>query len=184
MIAKSAVIASIAAACPLMAFGAPTQWLTENGGNGHYYEVRVAQPRISWFDARDQAVALGGYLATLTSPEENQFVWDALKIGSTDAYWADFYDGPLFGGFRTSENDPWQWSSGEPWGYSNFAWGSTTGFVATQFIAHTSGWDDVAPFGGGAGGNVSYIVEYNVPAPASGMILVLSGLAAGRRRRA
>jgi len=68
---------------------------------GHYYRF-VARPNISWTDARDEAMSdsmkyngLRGYLATITSSEENTFVNEITKgtawIGATDiaqnGYW-------------------------------------------------------------------------------------------------
>ncbi|MGE9009466.1 cadherin-like domain-containing protein, partial [Leptospira interrogans] len=45
-----------------------------NSANGHWYRFEgVAK---NWFDARDAAAVGGGYLATVTTAQENQFIWD------------------------------------------------------------------------------------------------------------
>jgi len=100
----------------------PVQW----PGNSHWYEaVVVTSPYgISWEQAELQAEARGGYLATITSAEEN-----ALVFGLVDdtAYWntgwlgAQTYDymGPWIGAYR--ESGVWHWVTGEAWGYTD--WG-------------------------------------------------------------
>ena len=52
----------------------PVRW----SGNGHRYEVVVVPEGITWLDAKAAASARGGYLATLTSAEENRFVWSLI----------------------------------------------------------------------------------------------------------
>lgn len=73
-------------------------------GNGHYYEY-VEANEISWTDAKAGAEAKThfgqqGYLATISSPEENQFITDKLQgdgwIGASDA----------------EENTKWKWVTG------------------------------------------------------------------------
>jgi MYXO-CTERM domain-containing protein len=183
---RKLLAALFAASClcaPIQA--AVTQWRVEDGGNGHYYDI-IVTPKQSWYAMRDQAFALGGYLASIRSAEENSWIWSAFSIGATEAYWADYYDGPVFGGFRLNYANPWTWVSGEEWGYSNFGWSSNDGPHGTQFIAHSPTWDDLPALGGGAGGNVAMIVEWDsnpVPAPAAAPLLALAGLLGNRRRR-
>jgi hypothetical protein len=52
----------------------PVLWDLSVGGNGHYYEAVLVGDRITWEAARDAAQAKGGYLATITSEDENSFV--------------------------------------------------------------------------------------------------------------
>jgi len=51
----------------------PIQWKIEDGGNDHFYE-KVVIPGISWNDAKVAAELAGGYLATITSAEEQAFI--------------------------------------------------------------------------------------------------------------
>jgi hypothetical protein len=74
---------------------------------------------MTWNDAKIYAESLGGYLATVTSQAENDFLWNTLV-----------QDGPalsMLGGFQppdTPEPDTgWQWVTGEEWNYTN--WGPT-----------------------------------------------------------
>jgi hypothetical protein len=78
---------------------------------GHWYQV-VSSGSMTWTQARDAATALGGYLACISSQEENDFILGlappqpATWIGGTD---------------QATEGD-WQWISGESWSFSH--WGS------------------------------------------------------------
>jgi MYXO-CTERM domain-containing protein len=154
------------------AFGALQQWRVEDGGNGHYYDI------------------MGGYLASLTSQAENDWLWNTFNIGGTPSYWAQTgpwpgYDGPVFGAYRNSSN-VWSWVSGEAWSWSNFNWSMGSGEAGAQFIAQSRYWDDIGVNGGtSAGGNYSFVIEYDfnpVPAPGAAALLGLAG-ALGRRRR-
>jgi len=61
---------------------AAIQWRTADGGNEHYYEgIAVGYEgiavggSISWGDAKIAAENSGGYLVTLTSQDESDFVY-------------------------------------------------------------------------------------------------------------
>ncbi|MEI7776381.1 MAG: PEP-CTERM sorting domain-containing protein [Verrucomicrobiota bacterium] len=168
-------------------FADVTQWRAEDGGNDHYYNI-IVTPLQTWRDSKDQADKLGGYLASIRSPEENSWIWNTFNIGGTEAYWANAADGPVFGAHRSSDNTPWTWVSGESWNWSNWGWAANSGEAAAQFIHHSTGWDDISVDGGtSAGGNISFIVEWNgsaVPEPTSAISLLFSlGLLASRRNR-
>jgi hypothetical protein len=57
------------------------QWRVEDGGNGHWYELIVVPgsgyPRLTWTASESLAEAAGGYLATITTTDENAFVFNA-----------------------------------------------------------------------------------------------------------
>ena len=103
-------------------------WVTWPG-NGHQYAVISAPQGISWTDAAAGAQALGGTLATITSADENQFVFSLIDDAP---YWRGhlsftgtaFNIGPWIGGFQPDgspePNGGWQWTTGEPFVYS--AW--------------------------------------------------------------
>jgi hypothetical protein len=175
---SSAALASCFAASSSAAL---TQWRVEDGGNGHYYDI-IVTPLQSWVQSKAQAEAMGGYLASITSAEENAWLWSAFNIGGTPAYWAQTgpwpgYDGPVFGAYRDA-NNVWSWVSGEAWGWSNFNWSMGSGEAGAQFIANSPYWDDIGIYGGtSAGGNYSFVVEFNsnpVPAPGAMALLALA----------
>ncbi|MAB81886.1 MAG: hypothetical protein CMJ24_00415 [Phycisphaerae bacterium] len=78
----------------------PQLWTVDDGGNGHRYEVVVPEDGITWTDARAAAEAAGGYLATLTSQAEFEFVE---SLDHPTKGWV--------GGYRTGSD--WYWVTGE-----------------------------------------------------------------------
>lgn len=95
------------------------QWLEAEGGNGHWYAVF---PYILPWDYADSAVhqfmrdGLQGYLATITSDEENSFIIGEV-IADIDNYTA--YDEYCLG--ATFDDGSWKWITGEPFEYTNWA---------------------------------------------------------------
>lgn len=53
-----------------------TQWPVSAGGNGHYYQAIVGLGQVSLASAQSYAATAGGYLVTITSAEENAFVFN------------------------------------------------------------------------------------------------------------
>jgi hypothetical protein len=53
--------------------------LAEYAYNGHLFGIYKAERDITWQDAETAAQGLGGYLATLLTPEEDRFVLDAFR---------------------------------------------------------------------------------------------------------
>jgi hypothetical protein len=103
-------------------YGQWIEWPLSSGGNGHsYLPVAVASP-TSWDQASREAIRQGGYLATLTTPAENDFVFG---LSNHPQYWwggGEF--GPLIGGYQPqSSSEPlggWTWVTGEPWTFENW----------------------------------------------------------------
>jgi hypothetical protein len=99
---------------------APVQW----SGNGHWYEAIHMPAGITWQNARDAALSLGGYLATTTSAEENAFVYSLVL---DEQLWVNIGNGqgPWLGGYQPAGSpEPsggWAWVTGEPWSYTNWA---------------------------------------------------------------
>jgi len=82
-------------------------------GNGHRYEV-IDTP-MNWEEARNECEKRGGYLATITSKEEQAFILDlVIKQGKKhNCYW--------LGGYPEGKN--WQWVTGENFSYKNWVSG-------------------------------------------------------------
>lgn len=97
-------------------------WDTASGGNGHAYEF-VESSGVTWDDARDAAGAQG-YLATITSQAENDFVSDLLVTAASDLNIPNLIEAWL-GAEQTNPNGPvdqnWRWVTGEPFTYTNWA---------------------------------------------------------------
>jgi hypothetical protein len=100
-------------------------WPVSEGGNGHYYEA-VASAGISWYQAGAAATNKGGYLATITSPAENAFIFGFIRTNS--ALWMPRPTGnswgPWIGGLQPAGSpDPaggWTWVTGEPFAYTHW----------------------------------------------------------------
>jgi len=79
-------------------------------GNGHRYEI-VDEPTTVWENAKLEAERRGGYLATITSAEEQQFIQNLISTGRMNIYW--------LGGQRV--RNQWSWVTGEAFSYRNWA---------------------------------------------------------------
>jgi hypothetical protein len=86
------------------------QWKVSDGGNGHYYLLTNSE--LTWPEAENYAQSLGGHLASITSSAENDFV--RTNFASSE-FWIGANDAAVEGDF--------QWSSGEPFSYSNWWFG-------------------------------------------------------------
>ncbi len=180
--------------------GAIVQWTD----NGHWYEAVSVPGGITWFDAYDASVAAGGYLATITSDEENAFVFDLVN-DDVSAYWRMSFVlyGPWLGGFQKDgyrePDNGWTWVTGEDFSYENWRGGqpSDTGGIQdhVHYVADrdnnsapASTWNDT--YGGTTDDYViSYVIEYDtnpVPEPTSLAVfwcLGVMGMITCRRRR-
>ena len=82
--------------------------------NGHTYVV-VDTPPYDWPTARVYAeVNYDGYLATITSADENEFVF-SLALTNPNVWPSG---GPHLGGFVG--NAGWEWVTGEPFSYTSW----------------------------------------------------------------
>jgi hypothetical protein len=104
----------------------PVQWTVEEGGNDHWYQP-ITEPNLLWEDAQNLAISMGGYLATPTSAEENQFIYEMIE--PIDSMWnSGQWNGPWLGGYQDT-NAPdyvepmggWQWATDEIWNFTNWA---------------------------------------------------------------
>lgn len=83
--------------------------------NGHKYYLIDNSALIGWNDAKQYCKnVFGGYLASITSKEENEFVTGLLKEFD--------YRAAFIGGSDREKEGEWKWESGESWSYSN--WGA------------------------------------------------------------
>lgn len=181
------------------AFAGWSQWTTGSGGNGHFYQPVLAPGGIDWATAEANAEAMGGYLATITSANENNFAFSL--ISNNSQFWVNFGTdtrGPWLGAYQPPGSpEPaggWTWVTGEAFSYQNWAAGEPNNSTAAdpngeaylQYLGKGNNdpantWNDMS-FNGGV---YSYIVEANaVPEPSSIMICGLSAVlfAVWRRR--
>ena len=115
----------MAAPVPLAKAAPPVQWPASAGGNGHYYEAVWVPQGISWTSASNAAVLAGGYLATIASQAENQFVF---SLVDDPRFWHQLPDpnnhGPWLGGYQLpGAQEPaggWVWVTGEALIFTNW----------------------------------------------------------------
>ena len=81
--------------------------------NGHYYYVYNIDTGTTWEDSKQYCESQGGYLATITSPEEQTFISGLVQNQAKRSYWIGLTD--------TKEPGNWEWVTDEPFSYSN--WG-------------------------------------------------------------
>ncbi len=184
------------------------QWTVAEGGNGHYYEF--VYDSISWYAAKTNAegmshMGVSGHLVTITSSEENEWVWNHQIIGGDDRFraagnWIGAYQEGASAtakdavqGFAPDER--WAWVTGEEWEFTNWYSGypNDGGFYNpaqdvdfAQFVCPvpgTSQWRDVRQSGGICQVARGYMVEYDIPEPATLTLLGIGGLLALRRRK-
>jgi hypothetical protein len=142
----------------------PPTGATVWSGNGHAYRLVAPTNDIDWTAASTAAQGLGGYLVTLTSSGENDFVYGLFKNRSD--IWND-RGGPWTGGFQQpSSNEPdrgWSWVNGDSWNYSNWNVDQPNNLNGNEdrvvYGIQKPSWNDTAR------GNVqpAYIVEWDPP---------------------
>ncbi|AKB46497.1 cell surface protein [Methanosarcina sp. Kolksee] len=128
--------------------------------NGHYYSAIYAPEGITWTDAKTAAesstyLGMNGHLATITSQDENDFIYNNLVV-TPNYYW--------LGAFHPDDSpEPdsgWQWVTGEPWNYTYWDSGQPDGDYegALQFF-YNDKWNDLSRYSGESG----YVIEYEPP---------------------
>jgi len=156
-------------------------------GTGHYYQAISVPGGISWTDAQADAAARGGYLATITSDAENEFVF-ALVDGVS--YWHQLPDpnnhGPWLGGFRYEVDGDFFWVTGEEFSYTAWFAGEPTGGYwlgqPENYLQYSSAkntraptWNDMINDAPAEYAIYGYVVEYQIHAAATGDLSVAIG---------
>jgi dienelactone hydrolase len=147
---------------------------------GHDYEIVPVEGGITWDDARRRAEAMThsgmrGHLATITSSAENDLIVSNFGRAANSPYcfWLGGFQPP--GSPEPAGN--WQWVTGEPWDYANWAegepnnecWGEYGGYwgegeSAIQLYGRPGQWNDSGAYSYQPG----FIVEYSTNLPLVG----------------
>lgn len=130
--------------------------LTVCGDESVYY---FYDENITWDEANKYCELRGGHLATITSKEENELLFDAMMSNGIKSAYFGLTD-------KDNENN-WKWSNGEPVEYTNWHSGEPNGENSNEDYAmfywkYTDGtWND-GDFSTGTnqGGHV-FICEYD-----------------------
>ena len=109
--------------------------------NGHKYYLIDNSALIGWNDAKQYCKnVFGGYLVSITSKEENEFVTGLLKEFN--------YSTAFIGGSDREKEGEWKWESGESWSYSNWGANQPDDYKAYEGgqdylrIGQDGAWDD------------------------------------------
>ncbi len=167
------------------------EWTDTNTGITHYYEV--IKSCVTWDTALSKAsnysyLGLTGYLATVTSAEENAFI-DSI-IGSNDVW---------LGGSDKDKEGTWKWMAGpekgQTFSYTNWTNGEPNNYNNEDYLmmyASTGKWNDEGAGDWFCPNTNYYVVEFNtkaqpVPVPAAlpllGTALAALGITLRRKNR-
>ena len=139
LVAAAVLVAAVCEPCRAQL----VQWRTEDGGNGHYYEISPT-PATCWSNARSIGLSRGADLATLGSAAEQSFV-DALLANRNPATGAQFI-GLVEQGARH-----YVWVTGEPTTYTNWYPGEPNdGYGGTESVGSIL-WTQGQPKNGRSG---------------------------------
>jgi hypothetical protein len=146
--------AAFAIAVTFPAHAALIQWSVSEGGNDHYYEAVLSPSPIDWQTARDDAISKGGDLVSITSLEENSFVFGLIDSPEFWALAGPHNFGPWIGGYQVDNNaEPsgnWAWTDGDAWSFTSWASGQPDNAGGLENHAHyfvpanarSSTWND------------------------------------------
>jgi hypothetical protein len=167
-VASAAIAAclALAASTPVLAQQA-VQWRTQDGGNGHWYQLSATQ--LPWVNAQTASLARGGHLATMTSAAENSFanaLCTPVLAGSPtpDSVW--------LGGFAPagscSISGGYSWVTGEPWGFTSWH-PAEPNFDFECSLSYRPGygalWNNFV-----AGSPAAYLVEWSADCDGNGIV--------------
>ncbi len=113
--------------------------------NGHYYMVFAISPckEGSWEEAQSYCENAGGYLACITSKEENDFTFNLIR----DIYG---YNSCYFGLTDKESEGSWKWVNGEKFSYSNWEDGEPNNLYSSgenygMYYFDDDTWNDGMP---------------------------------------
>ena len=121
--------------------------------NGHYYYIYDIPEVITWDRAQEYCRERNGYLATLTTKEENAFAYSLLSsFNVTGAYF----------GLRDSGYNDWKWVNNEAFSYSNWAPGEPNSYSEPYgmfYEQYVETWND-GDFGNYTSEDRAFICEW------------------------
>jgi hypothetical protein len=132
-----------------------------NPANGHYYSLVISQESpLNWYEARVVAESmefngLSGYLATVTSQQEEDFIISNFPEVYPQYVWLGASD-------EASEGN-WKWITGETWDYTDWAIGEPNGGTyenCLQYGDYQEWWNDAPCY---EHETYFYLVEYSTP---------------------
>ena len=102
--------------------------------NGHRYRAFSSDTVKSYDDAVEYCRKIGGHLATISSAEENEIVYQAMiDAGLKNAY---------FGYYRTDNQSDWVWADGSTDNYTNWHEGEPSNDASELYAMYYEKFDD------------------------------------------
>ncbi len=154
-----AIVLSVMFLFPAFLFAPPTP--SPDFFSGHYYEL--IDTNLTWAEAKNFAESSTykpdpdgptyyGHLATITSPEESNFIANNGNFLVHNTYW--------LGGSDSDNEGEWNWVTGEEWDYTNWAGGQPDNGGGAQdylrwWISEGGTWDDES-----LGEKYNFLIEY------------------------
>ncbi|MEO5379037.1 MAG: C-type lectin domain-containing protein [Magnetococcus sp. DMHC-6] len=111
---KTTRILAICGLFALLAVG-NAQAATTGEFNGHTYTY--VDTKMTWTEAKANCESIRAHLATITSQEEDNFVYNFIIENGGISSW--------FGASDAESEGTWKWITGEPWNYTN--WHTSSG---------------------------------------------------------
>jgi hypothetical protein len=113
---------------------------------------QIIEGNYTWHEAKADAEARGGHLATITSQEESDTVGAIVAVGNKS---------PWLGGTDEGREGQWRWITGEVWDYSNWYYGEPNDMGGEHFLQMTPTKQGVLKWNDAGRGNyrTSYILE-------------------------
>jgi hypothetical protein len=147
----------------------PMQWRVEDGGNGHWYQLR---PKTGgWYECRNSALADAGDLATPSTAQENAAIEPLIPMQQFPVWNRVF-----LGGYQTPGSAPsqgWHWVDGSPWGFTDWYFNQpngSEGFLAAKRygVGPTNcDWDDYGESDSDIG---FFLVEWSADCNGDGIV--------------
>ncbi len=114
----------------------------------HIYEF--VDKKMTWNEAKTYCESRGGYLLSVTSPEEQKYIYSKYLVpNSTPECWLGASD-------EVKEGE-WKWTSGEAWSYTNWSTNEPNGETRENYALFFANgtWND------GSKGVLPFICEWN-----------------------
>jgi hypothetical protein len=147
----------------------PMQWRVEDGGNGHWYQLR---PKTGgWYECRNSALADAGDLATPSTAQENAAIEPLIPMQQFPVWNRVF-----LGGYQTPGSAPsqgWHWVDGSPWGFTDWYFNQpngSEGFLAAKRYGAgptSCDWDDYGESDSDIG---FFLVEWSADCNGDGVV--------------
>ncbi|MCB1920716.1 MAG: DUF4214 domain-containing protein [Candidatus Competibacteraceae bacterium] len=108
--------------------GTPQPFTRPEGGTHWYEAVYLPNGGLNWLQARALAEEAGGYLATITSSAEGEYIFSLIDDPKYWYQWDSTHNyvmsGPFLGGYQPGQSaEPsggWRWVSGEAFAYTHW----------------------------------------------------------------